>query len=189
MADEIENLDSLNEEIENDDSTNVEEPASDDVEALKEQNKQLFARAKKAEGFELKDGKWLKPPKPEVKPEIKPEVKREENLATSDLYALMQAQVPQEDIQEVSDYAKLKGVSIAEALKSNVVRTILSDKAEERKAADAANVKPSGRQVSKPSSESLLDKVKTTGELPESKEDLEKLIALRIQKKKDAIKH
>lgn len=39
-------------------------------------NKQLFARAKKAEGFELKDGKWIKPmvePKPEPKPEAKPD--------------------------------------------------------------------------------------------------------------------
>ena len=41
---------------------------NDDADALKEkliqvseQNKQLFSRAKKAEGFELKEGKWVKP--------------------------------------------------------------------------------------------------------------------------------
>lgn len=55
---------------------------NDDVDALKEkfnnvseQNKQLFARAKKAEGFELKEGKWVKPkvePKAEPKVDIKP---------------------------------------------------------------------------------------------------------------------
>ena len=78
MTDETENLDSLNEETETNDSPNVEtveettetteETQVDDVEALKEQNRQLFARAKKAEGFVLQDGKWLKP-KAEVKAE------------------------------------------------------------------------------------------------------------------------
>lgn len=44
--------------------------AEDDVEALKEANRRLFARAKKAEGFILKDGVWVKKdqPKAEAKP-------------------------------------------------------------------------------------------------------------------------
>ncbi len=70
MENEIENLDSPNEETD----TEVE---TEDVNALKEKltelsgkNKQLFERAKKAEGFEKVDGKWVKPaPKPETKPE------------------------------------------------------------------------------------------------------------------------
>lgn len=36
--------------------------------ALEEKNRQLFARAKKAEGFELKDDKWVKVEKEEKKP-------------------------------------------------------------------------------------------------------------------------
>ena len=64
MAEEtIETLDSTNEE------TDIEGETKDspDVDALKEQNAQLveknrklFARAKKAEGFSLKDGEWTK---------------------------------------------------------------------------------------------------------------------------------
>jgi hypothetical protein len=38
--------------------------ATEDVEALKEQNKKLFARAKTAEGFVLRDGHWVKKEKP-----------------------------------------------------------------------------------------------------------------------------
>ena len=44
----------------------VDTPAvvTEDVEALKEQNKKLFARAKTAEGFVLRDGHWVKKEKP-----------------------------------------------------------------------------------------------------------------------------
>ena len=53
----------------------------DDVTALQEKlaeteakNRQLFERAKKAEGFELKDGKWVKKEgKPEAKESVKPD--------------------------------------------------------------------------------------------------------------------
>lgn len=44
-------LDTLNEEV------------TETVESLTEKNKQLYARAKKAEGFTLEDGKWIKKPK------------------------------------------------------------------------------------------------------------------------------
>lgn len=50
---------------------------NDDADALKEklvkvseQNKQLFSRAKKAEGFELKEGKWVKPVVKSEKPKV-----------------------------------------------------------------------------------------------------------------------
>ena len=41
---------------------------------VSEKNRQLFARAKKAEGFELKDGDWVKPA-PEEKSKAKKEAK------------------------------------------------------------------------------------------------------------------
>lgn len=71
MANEHENADSINGDK---DVEEVVVEDTDDVAALKEKlqktseaNKQLFARAKKAEGFELKDGKWVKPPKDAIK--------------------------------------------------------------------------------------------------------------------------
>ena len=81
MANENENADSSNGENENLDSlneeTNIGEEEIQDVDALKEKvtdlsgkNKQLFERAKKAEGFERNtEGKWVKTQKSEVKAE------------------------------------------------------------------------------------------------------------------------
>ena len=73
-----ENLDSLNGE--NDEVVTLDE--NDDIDALREKftklsdshkkaseaNKKLYARAKKGEGFEMKDGKWTKAEKPFEKP-------------------------------------------------------------------------------------------------------------------------
>lgn len=72
-------------EIENNDSPNVDQfdvteiDSITDIETLRtkvkeyvpkvqDSNRQLFARAKKAEGFELKDGKWIKPEKAPTAP-------------------------------------------------------------------------------------------------------------------------
>ena len=75
MADENENLDSqietLDEITEDDDIDAVKDKykkATDSHKKLSDANKQLFSRAKKAEGFELVDGKWVKK---EVKKEPK----------------------------------------------------------------------------------------------------------------------
>jgi len=75
-------------EIENTDSSNGDndiEVTTEDITALKEKltdlegkNRQLFERAKKAEGFELKDGDWIKP-EPKEKPKAKP-VKSDDKL-------------------------------------------------------------------------------------------------------------
>lgn len=77
MENENENLDSQIEEYQSEDITNLELDAlkekyqllSDKHQKLTDTNRQLFQRAKKAEGFELKDGRWTKIQKPEPKPE------------------------------------------------------------------------------------------------------------------------
>ena len=81
----------------------------DDIDVLKEKyqglgekhkkifdtNKQLFARAKKAEGFELKDGKWIKPePKIDKKPEPK---KSDEDFGLLELTFLKGEDIKSED--------------------------------------------------------------------------------------------
>src|ERR1035437_775035 len=70
-------------------------------------------------------------------------------LTTKDLYALIDAKVPEDDIEEVREYAQLKKISIAEALKSNVVKTILGDKAEQRKTAEGTNTNGGRRSSAK----------------------------------------
>ncbi len=100
------------------------------------------------------------------------------DITTKDLYALMEAKVPEEDIDEVARYAKFQGISIVEALKSNVVKTILSDKNEQRVTASAANISSSKRSSGKTPDDVLLQKA-SKGELPENDADLERLIKLR----------
>jgi hypothetical protein len=100
------------------------------------------------------------------------------DLSTKDLYALIDAKVPEQDIEEVREYAQLKHLTIAEALKSNVVKTILNDKAEQRNMAAAANVGSSKRSSGKIPDDVLLSKA-SKGELPENDADLERLFKLR----------
>lgn len=109
-------------------------------------------RAEKAEG-ELK----------KIKPQ---ESKTDTNLTWKDQYALNEAKVPLEDVDEVVEYATLKKISVAEALKSNVVKTILAQNAEHRKTAEAASTASSKRTTTKVSPEAIIERARK-GEIPE----------------------
>lgn len=59
------------------------------------------------------------------------------DLSTDDLYALMEAKVPREDIEEVKKAAKILNKPIAEALQDEMVQNVLKDRQEKRRVADA----------------------------------------------------
>lgn len=99
-------------------------------------------------------------------------------MSSKDLYALMNAKVALEDVDEVREYASLKKISIAEALNSNVVKSILSDKSEQRRISSASNVSGSKRTANKSSDESLLDNFKK-GIVPDNDEDFARLVKIR----------
>ena len=128
---------------------------------LEDKNKKLYARVKKDE---------KKEPTVPSKPD---------ELSPKDLYALMNEKVPQEDVDEVVRAAKALNLTIPEALKSNIVKSILSEKAEERTTAQATQKKGGARGVSKVSGEDLLLEAEKTGQLPESEEDIQKLFLAR----------
>lgn len=126
------------------------ETAEEKAERLEEVNGKLFARAKKAEGFELIEGKWVKKPKTTVAPKPAPKKEKEADLSTTDLYALMNAKVPQEDVEEVRRAAKALGVTVAEALKDPITTGILERRQTLRKTADATNTgiaRPGSKKV------------------------------------------
>lgn len=112
--------------------------------------------------------------KKEAKVEAKPEAK-DTGLSQTDLYALVKADVPEEDISEITDYAKLKNITVAEALKSNVVKTILSEKKEERATAAAANTAKAKVGTASVSTDTLLANARK-GILPDNDEDMTRLI-------------
>lgn len=101
-----------------------------------------------------------------------------ETLTPKDLMALMNAKVHEEDIEEVQEYARFKKISLAEALNISVIKTLLSEKAEQRKVADATNVGVTKRSPSKESDETLLRNA-SKGELPDTDEGLERLVRAR----------
>lgn len=99
-------------------------------------------------------------------------------MSSKDLYALMDAKVALEDIDEVREYASLKKISISEALSSNVVKSILSDKSEQRRVSSASNVGGSKRTTNKSADSTLLENFKK-GIAPDNDEDFARLVALR----------
>jgi hypothetical protein len=161
-------------------SDESEEDTSESVESLKAQlakkdeiiNNQKI-RAEKAEG-KLKSVKTEAPQTKSTK---------QGDLGSKDLYALMEAKVPQDDVDEVVEYAKFKGITVAEALKTSFVKVTLSEKSEQRRIADATNVGNTRRTSSKASEDTILSKA-SAGEMPDSDEDLMRLILARKAVKK-----
>jgi len=159
MADLPEDLDSKNEELDElepkleDTDLEPSDDDSDDVKALKEKlknsdgnNKQLFARAKKGEGFTLEDGKWVKKPA-EIKPPEKPSEKPTEKadaFSMEDLDKKLEEREIKRDIagldaadafkSEIQAYVDVKGGTVAEALATPYFKF---QKEEADKAADA----------------------------------------------------
>lgn len=165
MANEIENEDSLNLDEDTEVEAPEEETPEEKADRLEGLNKKLFARAKKAEGFEEVDGKWVKKPKPVV--ETKPVVQtKEADLSTEDVYAAIQANVPKEDLKDVREAAKVLKLSFSDALEHQVVKTILERKASLRKTAEATNTSTARPGSKKVTDESLLEEA-SKGNLPE----------------------
>lgn len=179
---------SLNTEVE--DVQDLADDATDEEKAehlvkLQNLNKQLFARAKKAEGFELKDGKWVKPVKSDDKTDTedpKATTDTSKNLSSLDAMVLMRNNIEDEDIEEVVEYANFKKISIADALKSPVLKQVLADRIEARNVAEGTNTGGGRRGTANVSDEALLENARN-GKYPESDADLARLTKLRRTKK------
>lgn len=143
------------------DTKDTEINDDDDVDALKEKhqklsdaNRQLFARAKKAEGFELKDGKWVKPEKPKEAPKEKPKVETEppkESSKPNELDYGQLALLRQEGIKGSGEMALFKeimsetGKGLLDVLDSSYFKSRLT---EFREAQESANAIPKGKNRS-----------------------------------------
>lgn len=114
----------------------------------------------------------------------KSEVKVEQptTLAPKDVIALTKANIHEEDIDEVLEYAKYKKISVADALKSGVIKATLAEKQEHRATAQATNTGKTRSGSQKVSGDVLLKKAKETGEVPESDAELDALIEARYKR-------
>lgn len=103
------------------------------------------------------------------------------SLSAADLLALSKADIDPDDLDEVLDYAKYKNVSIADALKSTVVKATLAEKQEYRKSASAVNTGVVRRPGTQASDDKLLTDARN-GIMPSSEADMERLIKLRLKR-------
>tara|TARA_Y100000310_G_scaffold335706_1_gene418421 strand:- start:5395 stop:5973 length:579 start_codon:yes stop_codon:yes gene_type:complete len=138
-----------------------ESQSGDEAGKLKEVAQNQKIRAEKAER-ELKALK-NKPQEKETPTNTDMSLKQIEEAS-----ALLE--VPKEDRTEVAKYAKNAGLKYSEAVEDSVVKTILKTRAEERKSAEATNIKKTRRTSSGNSDEALLDKLEK-GELAEDDTD------------------
>lgn len=109
--------------------------------------------------------------------------KKKDEISSKDLYALMNAEVPEEDIEEVQKAAKVLEKSIPEALKDDMVKSVLKRKAEERITANAANTVTSRRTNATVSDDTLVTNL-AKGEVPaKGSKEAEQLFWARRKKK------
>lgn len=115
-----------------------------------------------------------------------PKEEKKEDISSKDLYALFEAKVPREDVDEMVKASKLLDLSISDTLKDSFVKSRLDTLAEQRKTAGATNT-GKGKVATKTSDSVLLDNF-NNDKLPEpGSEDAERLFWLRrgIDKKKN----
>ncbi len=135
------------------------------------QNQKIRAEKAERENKELKAKLSQK--------ETPKEVALKNEMSLKDIRAL--ADVHDDDVDSVVDWAKFKEISIAEAKKSSEIQALLRTRTEERQTAQAANVGSAKRGSSKISDESLLEKLEKN-EL--SEEDIEKAVKARMEKRR-----
>lgn len=157
------------ETTENEQDTTEAKADEVDVEALKKENATLKAQ---------KDH-WKK--KATVTTETKTEeteTKSTNTLSQKDWIAIAKSDVHEDDIDEVLEYALFKKIQFADALKTNVIKNLLSEKAEARKVASATNTGTARKSNASVSDETLLSKA-SKGELPSSDEEIARLFKIR----------
>jgi len=144
----------------------AEESVEDEIDYKAKYEAEAEAR-KKAE--EVAKNQKIRAEKAERKP--KPE-KEQTEITSLDTIALINAKVTvKEDIDEVLDYAKHKGISVSEALNTNVVKTILAQQAEFRAVAEATNTGTARRGTAQVSNETVLANA-AQGKLPDDPSSL-----------------
>jgi hypothetical protein len=167
----------LDEEVISTTPTEVVEETIETVETQEEESvEEIKARLAKAE--ELANNYKIRAEKAEKKSKTETKPTSNSDLSGLDIFALTKANVDSEDVEEVVNWAKYKGVPVSEALKSNELNAILNVRKDMRVTANASNTGASRRQTGKLSDEALLNQARS-GKMPESEEDLDRLVRLK----------
>lgn len=171
---DLEIIDSQNDNEQEVEVVEVAEEESEEPEEYSEREKQYYARIKKLEQ-ELKE-------KDVVKPEVVKKANSDNKLSTFDLLALQKANIEtEEDLDEVTRWAGYNNITVAEALKSEVLKTVLANNTEVRRSAMAVNTGTTRRAGNGSISDDRLMADAQKGIMPESSDDIGRLARLRLQ--------
>lgn len=143
----------------------------DDIEA---DNKQVYERLRKL-GYD-KDGK----PIPKRKVEADTSVPA---LTPQDVLVLTKANVHEDDLETVMEYAAFKKITLSAALKDSTLKTILNGNEEVRKTAEATITRGGPRGTADVTGESLLQKAEQTGEVPTDTVGMNKIFLARQERR------
>jgi len=178
MSKELENETLPNETEE---TVNPEKTENEEIEIEIEEETPAEDKDKLIETLKAQKEHWKKKANEKPQPkEEKPEAKEsKDGLSQTDLYALVKNDVHEDDISDVQDYARMKGIPVKEALKSQFVQSLLNDKNEKRNTAKATNTKPNRSGQQTVSEETLMANARK-GEMPEKDEDMEKIVKARF---------
>jgi hypothetical protein len=106
--------------------------------------------------------------------------RNDSNLSTLDIIAITKSSIDMDDLPSVQKYAKMEGISVSEALKSDELKAILAVKAEKKTVAQASHSGASRRSNFKLSDDALLANAKK-GILPDSDSDMERFHELTMK--------
>lgn len=162
------------------DEEDKDEPENKYVKAYQNQK----ARAEKAEARlkELEEGNGNKKPAPTKKPNQP--VKAQE-LSQTDTYTLLRNNVHEDDVKDVVDFARLRGIPVSEALKSPLVRSIINDNESKRKTANVTNKGSEGRRGSYRVPVEVLLSNARKGIMPDNDADLDRLVDAQMAQRKN----
>jgi len=165
-------------------------PETTEVADLKQKNRELFARAKKAEGFVLKDGHWTKAEKPASKPEgeVEPKAKTGELDETQLDYLDLKGISESEDVDIIQKVMQRTGQTVRQTLKDEYVQEKLKANQAKREVELAT---PSGTKRSGGGAVDNFDialaKFEQTGELPKDFAIRSKIINAKVDKENNSL--
>ncbi len=165
---------------EDDDDEGKDEPENKFKKAYENQK----TRAEKAEAKlkELMGDKGDKKPAPAKKPASN--VKAQE-LSQTDTYTLLRNNIHEDDVKDVVDYARLRGISISEAIKSPLVKSIISENESKRTTSKVASKGNEGRRGSYRVPVEVLLSNARKGIYPDNDADLDRLVDAQMAQRKN----
>ena len=158
--------------------TETEEVLEEEVET-EESIDEIKEARQKAE--ELANNYKIRAEKAEKLAKVKPPVDAN-TLASKDLVAIMNAKVPEDDIDEVVEYAKYRKTSISEILKDPIMKATLDLRAEERNTAVASNTNTSRRGSTRVPDDVLVSNA-SRGKMPENDAEIARLMKIKYGQK------